>query len=163
MVMMKKCCCFANTVSGSIASGVFSANYSAIHLVWTGFQWYQISQTNGAEFSRYGAYAADIIDVIALICLAITSVLLIYGVAEDMWMYLIPYVATIPVLLVLQIITWIVRISITAFYADAMIFGFIVWIFLLPVHIICILCVVSLLQEFRTETGKEDIEHDIMY
>eukprot|EP00057_Strongylocentrotus_purpuratus_P007044 XP_011661518.1 PREDICTED: uncharacterized protein LOC100891165 isoform X3 [Strongylocentrotus purpuratus] len=112
---------------------------------------------NGA--ARKGLYAAYSIDLVVLIFLFIASIILLVGVAKNSKCMLIPYMVAIPLLIVLQLISWIIVFVFIGMGEVAEhvidIAQCVVWFVVTAPKILCLICVLSQYQELKDGRGRQ--------
>ncbi|XP_054755330.2 uncharacterized protein LOC129261295 isoform X2 [Lytechinus pictus] len=157
MAVMRRCCCFDNTRSGSIACGIFSMIYTVVYLGWWIKQYLSIRliQAFNPFGLNYGAiYAGYIINFLILSLLFVACILLLIGVTKDNKVLLLPYIILLGLLLFFQLISWIIWLAVLGFFAILLIIDFVVWLGFLSMNIVCLLCVISQYQELHEGRGK---------
>ncbi|XP_030837008.1 uncharacterized protein LOC100891165 isoform X2 [Strongylocentrotus purpuratus] len=160
MAILTRCCCFDNVRTGSKACGVYSLIYCLVSvgiLLWEFVDYIEMSSYTGA--ARKGLYAAYSIDLVVLIFLFIASIILLVGVAKNSKCMLIPYMVAIPLLIVLQLISWIIVFVFIGMGEVAEhvidIAQCVVWFVVTAPKILCLICVLSQYQELKDGRGRQ--------
>lgn len=166
MAIMKRCCCFPNTRSGSIAAAVYSLIYSVGYIAIWIIQFIGLQRSTGGieNVSAYGlgVYAAYIIDIIVLGPLFITSIILLIGVLKNTKGLLIPYMVAITASIVFQAVAWFIQLfswyKLNDEIETSLYISLAAWIVLAVINLICLLCVIA---QYQTLRESSDQEHDV--
>ncbi|XP_022111907.1 uncharacterized protein LOC110991077 [Acanthaster planci] len=154
MAVMKRCCCFNDTRSGTLASAICSLLYAII-----------FAGLAGASFAFSSLFLDGIVLVMYYVDFAIyglvivCAIIAIVGVSKDIAGMLLPYIIALTLMMVLELVSYIVWIAILGFAAILLIIPFVIWILLLALNIVCLLCAISQFQELKAGRGRiEDVQ-----
>ncbi|XP_038055308.1 uncharacterized protein LOC119727492 [Patiria miniata] len=153
MAIMKRCCCFNDTRSGSMASAIYSLIYAVIFCALSGAGFALLNLLGGIVLVMY--YLSFVVYGLVFVC----SIIGIVGVSKDSAGLIIPYIVAVLVMMIVELASYIVWLSVLGFAAILLIIPFVIWLLLLALNIMCLLCAISQYQELKAGRGTvQDIQ-----
>jgi hypothetical protein len=153
MAIMKRCCCFSNTRSGSTAAAILNLIYGIVFIGLTGWGYLFFAFLGGivatmfyVQFAMYGL-------------LALTSIITMVGICKDSGALLLPHIITLALMMLLELVSYGIWLSQLGFAAIVLIVPFVMFLIFLTLNIISLLCLISQYQEYKAGRGRVcDIE-----
>jgi len=153
MAIMKRCCCFDNTRSGSTAVAIYNMIYGVIFLAFAGWGFSIFSILGGIIVVMF--YIEFAIYALLLVCCIISLV----GISKDSAMMLLPHIIILALMMVLELASYGVWLSQLGFAAIVLIIPFVMFLIFLTLNIVSLLCLISQYQELKAGHGRvADIE-----
>jgi len=129
MAIIKRCCCFSNTRSGSTAASIFNLIYGLVFLILTGIGYVTFGWLGGIiavmfyiELAMYGL-------------LIVVSIISMIAICKDSGPMLLPHIVVLAVMMALELASYIVWISQLGFAAILLIIPFVLFMIFVTLNV----------------------------